>query len=130
MGSSDQPSVDPAQTRAVLELMGWPDDRDQPDGGEVPPGILWELAEDLVRAATNVEQRTQLTGWEREIFERAARRLRAEIAVAQAARDWVEARGGWMTDDPDRRATPADLALIEAVDALAALDQPGVIGDA
>lgn len=44
------------QTLAVLEVLGWPDDREgsahvEDDGHEVtPPGHYWEVAQDIVRA--------------------------------------------------------------------------------
>lgn len=41
----------------------------------------------------------------------------ADQDVVQTAIAWVDARRGFLLDDPDRRATAEDLALIDAVDA-------------
>lgn len=48
--------VDPARVLAALEVLGWPDDRedaarDSEGPSCLPPGVYWELAEDVVRAA-------------------------------------------------------------------------------
>lgn len=50
--------VDPARVLAALEVLGWPDDREDPaacpaplDDVGYPLGMYWELAEDVIRAA-------------------------------------------------------------------------------
>jgi hypothetical protein len=42
----------------------------------------------------------------------------AQHATIRAAIAWRVSRGAFILDDPDRRSTPEDLALIEAVDEL------------
>lgn len=84
--------------RAVLE--NWASDSDWTTlSGAVPEG--WEYAEEI---RNRVVPGSPLPNAEREVFE--------------AAITWCEAQRGWFLDDPDRRATPEDLALIAAVDAL------------
>ena len=48
--------VDPARVLAALEVLGWPDDREDaardPEGPSYgPPGLYWEIVEDVIRAA-------------------------------------------------------------------------------
>lgn len=47
--------VDPARVLAVLEVLGWPDDRERGPHAEDPSygphGVYWEIAEDVIRAA-------------------------------------------------------------------------------
>jgi hypothetical protein len=49
-----------ARIRAVMEVMGWEDDRDRVPGGEVPPGAIWNLAADVVRAAQGASDRPRV----------------------------------------------------------------------
>ncbi|MEU8264936.1 DUF6085 family protein [Micromonospora sp. NPDC048999] len=53
--------VDPARVLAALEVLGWPDDRENAAArpgpkdnylpGDYLPGVFWELAADVIRAA-------------------------------------------------------------------------------
>ncbi|WP_435585793.1 hypothetical protein [Micromonospora aurantiaca (nom. illeg.)] len=57
--------VDPARVRAVLAVMGWYDDREHTDLA----GVLWELAEEVIRAADAASPETHVIdirpdGWD------------------------------------------------------------------
>ncbi|MEU4592903.1 DUF6085 family protein [Micromonospora aurantiaca (nom. illeg.)] len=48
--------VDPARVRAVLGVMGWYDDREHTELA----GVLWELAEEVIRAADAASSETHV----------------------------------------------------------------------
>lgn len=50
--------VDPARVQAVLEVMGWPDDRTDPDCA--PVGFYWQLAEEIIRAADSASSESHI----------------------------------------------------------------------
>ncbi|AYF32171.1 hypothetical protein CSH63_32985 [Micromonospora tulbaghiae] len=50
-GAAGVPPVDPARVLAALLVLGWPDDRYvSAMAPEIPLGVHWELAEDVIRA--------------------------------------------------------------------------------
>lgn len=50
--AADVPPVDPARVLAALLVLGWPDDRYVSAlAPEIPLGVHWALAEDVIRAA-------------------------------------------------------------------------------
>ena len=77
------PRVDPARVRAVLEVMGWPDDADAPTDSETPVRSYWDLAEDVVRAAGQDAELTR----ERDDLRELAGEARVDLADVRAQRD-------------------------------------------
>ncbi|MEH0823440.1 MULTISPECIES: DUF6085 family protein [unclassified Micromonospora] len=52
--------VDPARVRAVLTVMGWPDDSKLRRAAFPGPRFYWELAEEIIRAADAASSETHV----------------------------------------------------------------------